>query len=398
MPKKTVQCSPNPLFSLRTTLGILLLLGFLLLDLQAGECYGERTRKSIESAARSALIRRDFKAAKVHLASLVSAAGTSSYYQGQATRLQKTADILERYWEVFTAKLDGLDRGVRGTMAVAGTEVVIIEATKTQLIIRAEGENISYKSYQIPYNICEVIHKSLPQTIGNDVGFATAALFNEYTPRLSLQKLVSNIKIRDKSGEFATIADEFTASYKNRRPAPPTDDVAITAAEEKVRELFAGSFSRATNAAGNVALATVLCKALEAHPKVAEDQEMLWATLDQAQKAATAGNDIQALVLTLDKTHGYFSISKADLVLQHFPLFIKANRANKLLSDTASFVNMLGRKEYNARRRENAYELSRVARDAAKKAGDAINYREAAALAMRSQPRPATVPKKKKKP
>jgi len=118
------------------------------------------------AAARRAMWSRDLAAARGHVDTAVEAARTPTE-RTEVERVRKLFESLEAFWGAVHQALGQLESG--GKLRVGDSTVIVVEARREQLTVRAAGRNSTYRTAELPQELAvalaqQVLPKGQPTT------------------------------------------------------------------------------------------------------------------------------------------------------------------------------------------------------------------------------------------
>jgi len=321
--------------------------------------------------ARASMSQRDLAAARGHLNAAARQAQTPED-RAEIDRLDMLLSHLEEFWKGMSRVVAGLEAAE--VLPVGNTYVAVVEAGPEQICIKVEGRIRTYKIDRMPSRLVQALANT---KFGGDP--ATKVLVGAYflvdadgDPARARQLW------EEAAGGGADIDELIPELERWARASPPpgpgqpaaektpmpTDRQRLQQAERAVRERFKAEYDRATGAAGNSRLATML---LEAVRTTGDDLDLRFVLLREARDLAIAAGNAELACQAIDQIAGFHEVDVLEMKTAALVEAAKKARglsAQKQVAQTA--LELVGQ-AVDARKIEEAGQLAEVALSAARK-------------------------------
>ena len=345
--------------------GILLLLAMAYLasagSVRAQDAMKTSDFKQAVADARMAMSERDLAAAETHLSKAGRCVQTPDEEQ-ELTRLAELLDYQKQFWEILRAGVAKLQSGEE--LVLKTTRVAVVEASRDELLVKAEGRMFRYRVEDMPTSLVTTIAaRSLAKNATSKVALGVFLLFDKKGDRKLAAKLWQD-------AAQAGVAMDRLLPELDLEPGPgggqtpvPKDEAALRQAETSVRTAYVAQYAGATTPPAQEDLA----KKLLAAAPTGESTEARFVMFRQARDLAVSAGNPALACDAIDQTAQVFQVDALAMKVSALEEIGKNARRLAGQREIVESVLKLLQEAIEAGRLDEGRRLSEVGRAAAQK-------------------------------
>ena len=337
------------------------------------------------SDARLAMSQRDLAAARRHLEAATLNAQTTED-QTQLARLQTMLGHLDEFWVAMRDGVSTLNGGRE--LALKTTRVVVVEADRDRLTVRAAGANHSWTLRHLPASVVRaVVNESFPRDATSKLQLGTFLAFDADGDRLEARQLWE--EAAQEGIDVDALLPELDVALPSGaggepKISPVADRNRLRQAEQSVRQLFEKNYAEAASNVKKIELA----KELLARAAAAGDDPAARFVMFREARDLAADSGKPALACeAVDQMAKSFTIDAIPMKTQVLEAAADKTRGLIIQREIALTALRLVDQAAAAGRLEEAERLATLAVEAARKSRSPALIRQAVTAAQRVQSR-----------
>lgn len=345
----------------------------------ANEAGNSRANPAFRAAAKkvfSAMSAHDVERARRELKAAVAMAKTESE-KAETARLDLLITYLEEFWKGMSRVVAGLEGGEVFTFN--DEPIVVVEGTTESLVLRGRGQNREYSIRSIPALMVMRLAETYLRTAESRAQYGVFQAVDpkgdpERARRLWQTAARAGVNVQPlldmdlaqfvRAGEREARSDAGDSA----KVEPPTDEVALRAAQQMIRERFTAGYQTATTAAGKADLAEQLMKAAAN----ADDVVLRFAMFREAENLAVSAGKLGLAQEVVDALAGFYAVEPLEKKIAILEEVGKTARGLQDQKEIAEEALVLWDQAMKASRSEEAKRLAEVAFTAAQKSRSAV--------------------------
>jgi len=335
------------------------------------------------SAARLSMSEHDLATAAEHLESAAANAQTPEERQ-QAVRLQTMLGYLKEFWEGMRQSVAQL--GAAEELVLKTTRVAVVDSSREVLVVRAAGQNRSWRIENMPMSITMAIfNKSFRKDATSKVLLGTFLAVDPdgdraYARQLWREAAQQGFDLGDLMEELGSFGGASGAAEPIKRLPPATDPIRLRQAEQSMREQFHDEYASADTAVKKLRLAqTLLAHAAGA----SDDPDARFVILRDARDLATEAGNLALAGEAIDAMAKYYEVDALEAKVTVLETLGAAARGLNGHREVALGSLTLLQEALGQKRFDQAERLATVATDAARGARSTTLIKQAADAAWR---------------
>jgi len=336
------------------------------------------------AAARAAMARHDFAAARRHVDAAAALAQDPSE-EAAVARARLLLSNLQEFWKGIAQVVAGLT--VAQEISAGPTQYIVVAVTRGKLTLRSEGSSRTYDLRNLPRPVVEALARSgFAPHPSSKVLLGTYLALDPRGDRREARKLWEEAR---QQGEDV---DALLAELERPLPAagsagaskapPPSDAAKLQEIRQGIRARFQREYERAASTAGKAALARKLLDAAGASPDTPETR---FAILTEARDAAVAAAKPALAFEAIDALDQSFQVDPLGMKLEALEQTAKAVRSAVGHREVAESALGLFEQAAVAGRPDEAGRAAKVAVAAAKSSGNPALLKKARAAVEQAE-------------